>query len=513
MGADVCEIMFALHYFFESQESLDGIIKNIRDTLKKGGYFIGCCFDGEKVFDALRYIPENGSLTGMDGGSELWKITKRYSATDLTTGAESIGLGIDVEFISIGTENREYLVPFKMLTERMAEIGCELLNAEECKELGLKSSTAMFGDTWEAARASGKQYAMSPAVKQYSFLNRWFIFKRRRDISGVEEEQEAPPRTLADAGVPSPETNVEYAAVTPTEVLEEILAKEEAEASAAKKDLSSYGKQLKTMIEERKKNIVEPITTVAKVETAAKVEEPLPSVEEGVGAAEAFRTLPTEMGKRRSYTITELYQFWHDAAKADRLKIGDPLAARWLDPSAPYPIKDTESDVTYPSLEHYLAAMKYKLASNKPELAESIFGRMGTVHMKIEKQRQAITGAGARATTEAQDQDLLKKERQSILDESTPSAFKKYKAIFDETKWATVKDKVLEEGLKQRWEKDARFRKIVEAVRDKGMILLYYTGNVSGSNLGGVRRPPEGYIDGENKVGKIIMRLAGFRDV
>jgi len=85
---------------------------------------------------------------------------------------------------------------------------------------------------------------------------------------------------------------------------------------------------------------------------------------------------------------------------------------------------------------------------------------------------------------------------------------KKYKGLFDETKWASAKDAALREGLAQRWEKDARLRKIVEAVRNQGKILLFYTPGAV-TNMGGVRKD-DGTIEGDNKVGQILMSLAKF---
>ena len=96
-----------------------------------------------------------------------------------------------------------------------------------------------------------------------------------------------------------------------------------------------------------------------------------------------------------------------------------------------------------------------------------------------------------------------------MRDAIRPSAFKKYKSTFDEAAWATQKDDILMEGLRQRWETDARFRKIVEAVRDKGKTLLYYAPGSNSSNLGGVRKN-SGVIEGGNKMGQMIMELAGF---
>jgi predicted NAD-dependent protein-ADP-ribosyltransferase YbiA (DUF1768 family) len=91
-------------------------------------------------------------------------------------------------------------------------------------------------------------------------------------------------------------------------------------------------------------------------------------------------------------------------------------------------------------------------------------------------------------------------------------SLKKNRAVVDEAKWATAKDAVVEEALTQRWTRDARFRKIVETARDRGKTLLYYTPGSATSNLGGMRATSTGRIDGENKVGKTIMKLAGYPD-
>jgi predicted NAD-dependent protein-ADP-ribosyltransferase YbiA (DUF1768 family) len=158
--------------------------------------------------------------------------------------------------------------------------------------------------------------------------------------------------------------------------------------------------------------------------------------------------------------------------------------------------------------------MKYKLASTKPELAKEIFSQEGTIHQEAIRQEAAETGQGARALSAERANELLKTERKKVLEDSDPGTkgMKKYKAVFDAGKWLSVKDKVLEEGLQQRWATDARFRRIVEAAKAKGLILLYYTGPGSGSDLGG-KRSADGTIDGDNKVGKIIMRLAGYRSI
>jgi predicted NAD-dependent protein-ADP-ribosyltransferase YbiA (DUF1768 family) len=190
--------------------------------------------------------------------------------------------------------------------------------------------------------------------------------------------------------------------------------------------------------------------------------------------------------------------------------MGDPTAARWLSLSAPFPILDGTTE--YPTTEHYIAAMKYKLATNKPELAERLFSKEGEVHQSFLITRATETAQGSRALSAERDHELLKAERAKVLEESNPngkSGMDKYKAKFDEGKWFSVKDGVLRGALSQRWTKDERLRKIIQAIKAKGLVLLYYTGPGTGSDLGG-KRTDKGFIDGDNKVGKILMELAGW---
>jgi predicted NAD-dependent protein-ADP-ribosyltransferase YbiA (DUF1768 family)/SAM-dependent methyltransferase len=517
-GADCAAIMFAFHYFFESEESLNGILGNIRDCLKPGGLFIGCCFDGKKVFDALRAVPKDGSLTGQERSKELWKITKRYSETEFVNGPESLGMAIDVEFISIGTEQREFLVNFKYVESKMKEYGLEYLTAEECKELGLPSSTALFEESYDQARVAKMNYPMLATIKQYSFFNRWFIFRRRRGEGDVAEEgvfvEAAAPALTGELGPGAGEAASNdaptYGAVTPPEQQEKTFRERVAEIEAAGPKSAADRRALSDM----KKWLAERESTLAAAAAAPPSVAAAPPAPPGkVAAAEGvMRTLPTEApaSEKRMYALNELYQFWHDAPLNDRLKLKDMSAARYLDPSAPFKITDPRTGKQYPSMEHYIAAMKYQLASNKPELGEALFSsEVGSVHRKFRDIRAAETGDYKRKLSESRDHDLLKQERLAVIEESRATAFKKYRTIFDESIWNGVKDGVLEEALKQRWENDARFRTIVQKAREMNLVLLYYTGNVSGSDMGGMRAAG-GVIDGENKVGRIIMRLAGF---
>jgi hypothetical protein len=39
----------------------------------------------------------------------------------------------------------------------------------------------MFGEIWASFDGAGERYAMSDSLRQLSFLNRWFVFRRTSD--------------------------------------------------------------------------------------------------------------------------------------------------------------------------------------------------------------------------------------------------------------------------------------------------------------------------------------------
>jgi SAM-dependent methyltransferase len=180
-GADVVACMFAIHYFFKSMETFNGLLQNLSETVKVGGHFIGCCFDGETIFRKLAPIETNFCLEGKKDDKQIWSIRKDYIATEFPTDDSSIGLPISVNFISIGSTYTEYLVSFPFLVEKLKTIGLELVESK------------MFKASYNDAKDSKQFYNMSESEEAYSFLNRWFIFKRiDAELTGMKVRGEIP---------------------------------------------------------------------------------------------------------------------------------------------------------------------------------------------------------------------------------------------------------------------------------------------------------------------------------
>jgi predicted NAD-dependent protein-ADP-ribosyltransferase YbiA (DUF1768 family) len=306
-------------------------------------------------------------------------------------------------------------------------------------------------------------------------LNRWVVFTRK--TSGQVFEPTTPPFAPEAALATAP-------ALAPQAKEARTTAAISSAASAAALSASS---------------------SVPAAETAV-----VPMEKGSLASAITTAAVPKGLGPATKYESSEIFRFSPDAKLVDSLKIGDKSAVRWLAPYAPFPIIDdlpSGGQVKYPTLEHYLVGMKYKIATDRPQLASSVFSEEGTIHQKFLRDR--LAASGKKPLTEDQDQEFLRQEMAEVRIANRASNIKKYRAQFDEASWASNKDEVLQEGLRQRWERDARLHAIVEAARAQSKYLLYDTDAAGMSELGGVRKM-DGRIEGENKVGRILMQLAGY---
>jgi hypothetical protein len=401
----------------------------------------------------------------------LWNIRKDFDIEELVPNEDSLGLKININFISIGTPHNEYLVSFPYFVELMKMNGLELLNENELKEIGLKHSTNLFSETYEMSKKTGRNYVMSDSVKKFSFLNRWFIFKKRKEIVEVQKEEEYVPIV--------------------------------------------NNRKKNEVIEETSK-IINPLeitgNTLAEKEEIALEEAVAKNIQKLDAGPITERTLPVAPGiaqpAEKLYSANEIFNFYIDAPLDDKkLKINDKGAARWLSPSSPFPIED--ESIIYPSLDHFMAAMMYKYGSDKPDLAITLLSREGTIHQEFVRKRLIEIEGLKKPISEERDFQLLKEEISDVKEAIRPASFKKYKTIFNENKFTLKKDELLRYAVEYRYKKDVRLRRIIEAARKENKYLLYFTRSTTGIDLGGMRKS-DGTIQGDNKLGKLYMELGGY---
>jgi SAM-dependent methyltransferase len=184
---DLVACQFAVHYFFEKHDTLKALIDNLDSVIAPGGYFMGTCLDGsvvDKAFTSAN-VDKGERISGEKAGRTIWSLTKQYDSFDVTTPANNIGKRIDVYMETINKQISEYLVDFKLLETELAQRGIRLLNKEEMNALGLHSSTGLFGSLFtdletskETDRFTQSAKQMTDEEKRYSFMNRWFVFRK-----------------------------------------------------------------------------------------------------------------------------------------------------------------------------------------------------------------------------------------------------------------------------------------------------------------------------------------------
>lgn len=208
-GFQLGSCQFALHYFFETKEKIHGFLQNISETITKDGYFITTCYDGKTVFDMLneKGIDYNETFVIRKDNKKIFEITRMYNETAFPDTEESIGYAIDIFQESINNTIREYLVNANYFISLMEEYGFILCPNDDLIKMkwpsldsdgGTGTGTGLFGDLFTEMKKMDKinptliksEYRtaifLSPEEKIISFLNRYYIFKKVRDVSITE---------------------------------------------------------------------------------------------------------------------------------------------------------------------------------------------------------------------------------------------------------------------------------------------------------------------------------------
>jgi len=199
-GFHIVSNQFSIHYFFENKTTLNGFLRNVSECCKVGGYFIGTSYDGTKVFRALESKKPGESIKIMHDGKKMWEITKQYDNDSFDNNESCLGYQIDVYQETINKVFPEYLVNYEYLIRLMEQYGFALLTAKESQEIGMPSSidnvNVLFTEMKHRIKSRrlrpadiGTALNMTPDEKKVSFLNKYFILKKIRDVNAEEVEK------------------------------------------------------------------------------------------------------------------------------------------------------------------------------------------------------------------------------------------------------------------------------------------------------------------------------------
>jgi hypothetical protein len=320
-GFNISSIQFAMHYMFESETVLNEFIKNIKECTALEGYFIGTCYDGNKIFNMLNSLKTDESISIFKNEKKIWELTKKYDAKEFNDDESSLGYAINVYQETINKTFKEYLVNYKYLLRIMENNGFVLLTETEYKQLNLPGSMGNFEQLYNfmnnelksnnyLLKKLGNSARLSAEEKQISFLNNYFIFKKIRNVEYDPEElvskkQELKEKELQDEIIGEFKKIDEEFEVKEKESLDE---KSKKLASQYLKETQDLEKQLEDQLEEKleekleKSKIKLKLSIDEKLKLAeekkkAKEEEKLKTAQEKKAAKEAEKSLKAETKK------------------------------------------------------------------------------------------------------------------------------------------------------------------------------------------------------------------------
>ena len=206
-GFDIVSSQFSVHYYFKSEETLRGFCENVRDLCSSGGYFIGTCYDGKKVFDLFEKQSSDTVEMKDSMGSLIYQIKKLYdiesfdyekgTLDDETVMDLMVGKEIEVFMSSIGQPLVEYLVNFNFFIDMMKEYGFEVTELPSFKKGEYNpikdpiNSFTKFIESTDSIRENDKEFVKrtrntdlykvkdSMEYSRLCGLNNWFVFQKK----------------------------------------------------------------------------------------------------------------------------------------------------------------------------------------------------------------------------------------------------------------------------------------------------------------------------------------------
>lgn len=532
---DVVSTMFSLSQMFRDVDTLDGFLVNLADTLKVGGYYVGCGLDGDAVARMLYSARTKGEMAvaGRDGEADVWVMRQRYGMDmgDAVTPSEAgLGMAVDIDMYVLGETRREYLMSWAYFVKRLEEVGLSLLSDANAVALGLPCSTQLFNDTLAAAETRGDMYEMSAALRRYTGMHRWWVMYRHTDARPRGPVQQPAPIStaaltqtmgmtakLSEVTAPLSEVTAPLSEAPPTEV-----------------DLFKGLTTSMTAPAEAPVDLFKGLTAKLSTDLTAKPSEAPPAE---VDLFKGLTAKPSVAGGGGG-PITQLQVTKPEVTKPvnleflinvnktdDRLK-GYEDWPTYMSTSALVEIIDPATpSITYPSIEAALAAAKYREAStytgkgtpNTDELVRTLFSVGGSIHQDFEIQRKKLRDAGADIKKIT---DLTEKEMNKMRTAAGPDDMAKRNYSFNRDMWTQVRKSVYKRLLEYRYRTDDRFKTMVDMINGMNGEILYANGPVANEVGVGVvlldKKTQQYQIirtsetitgDNYNMIGKVYMEL------
>ena len=188
---DTFSSQFVIHYLFGNTTSIDNLVHNINNFLRKDGYILLTLLDGDLVHEKFgdsttiisNYTDDEGQRT------KLFEIVKKYSGGL----SKDVGSPVDIHMSWISDENKyieEYLVSKELMLKTMKRAGCRLIDTDMFKNIYTINEPYFKNVIQYEENPKNKQFYEKVAgfygdlkgadkeSRDWSFLFRYYIFQK-----------------------------------------------------------------------------------------------------------------------------------------------------------------------------------------------------------------------------------------------------------------------------------------------------------------------------------------------
>jgi hypothetical protein len=172
-GFDCVTCMYAIHYMMNTEESLDGFLRNVSENLQDQGYFVGTCLDGMSI---LREMGRSMELSGVIGNKTVFKIKKLDMAADAYKDI-TVGNKVSVYYEKFAGQFPENLVNMSYLREKAREHNLKLIEYRTF----LEEPGNLLSQFESTNKKNAEKIKSEDALMTWAGFNAYFIFQKVRD--------------------------------------------------------------------------------------------------------------------------------------------------------------------------------------------------------------------------------------------------------------------------------------------------------------------------------------------
>ena len=191
----VCNL--AIHYMFNTQETLDTFFDNINENLNNKGYFIGSCLDGNEI---VKVLGRKNKIEGFQHSSDVFnnknKSTKEKSKSKSNKSIKSlnnkliwslenkeginllktdkVGQKIDAYMDTFFEPFTENLVDFNFMVDEFKKYDIKLIDSK----LFIDEQNSLFNKFKTKNKDWYDKINKHSDIKQWIKFHRWFIFQK-----------------------------------------------------------------------------------------------------------------------------------------------------------------------------------------------------------------------------------------------------------------------------------------------------------------------------------------------